>query len=357
MAPVPNSRLVFRELPSGLPDPSSVFELDATPTIDVNAVELDGGFLVRILSLSLDPYMRNRMRPADTEGDMPALPLGQVVTGFGVAQVVRSEHPSFPAGCHVGGFMPYQEYAIFRDSKEGADESAAMPALGITRLENRYNLPWRYFVGALGMTGQTAYYAFKDVSNPRPGETILISAAAGAVGLLAVQYALSLGLRVIATCGSDDKVAILRGLGVKHVLNRHTDDIAAELKRLGPIDIFLDLVGGPLLEAAIYNAAMNARFLICGSITTYNAPMSEAFGVRNLWLVNRYRITIRALVVIDWHDMYLAEFYSVVPKKIADGEIKVIEHICDNFEHAGQAFVNMLTGKSIGKSVIVLRDE
>ncbi|KAI0029803.1 NAD(P)-binding protein [Vararia minispora EC-137] len=356
MSPISNLRLLFSEIPEGLPNPGTVFQVDKS-TIDVDDIELEGGFVVKVLSLSLDPYMRNRMRREGTEGDMPELHLGRPVTGFGVAVVLRSENASFPAGTHVSGFMPYQEYALFGDAAEGSVESATMPTLGLTALYNEYNLPWRYYPGALGMTGQTAYYAFKDVMDPKPGETILISAAAGAVGLLAVQYAMSLGLRVIASCGSQEKVDLLQSLGVQHVINRRTDDIDVELKKLGRIDIYLDHVGGEMLEAVLYNAAMNARFIICGSITCYNSSFSEAPGVRNLWLVNRYRVTIRALVVIDWHETYLAEFYDVVPRKIVLGEIKCIESIYQGLERCGEALVDMLIGKTIGKTVVVLAEE
>ncbi|KIP02444.1 hypothetical protein PHLGIDRAFT_122457 [Phlebiopsis gigantea 11061_1 CR5-6] len=354
MSPVTNARLLFREIPSELPDPVSTFKYDTSENIDIDGFPLHGGFLVRALAFSLDPYMRNRMRPEDTEGDMPAFLLNKVITGFGVGVVIRSESPDFLVGAHVGGFMSYQEYCFFGDA---AASALAMPALGLTVLENPYNLPWRYFVGNLGMTGQTAYYALKDVSEPQKGETIFISAAAGAVGLMLVQLAVSQGLRVIASCGSDAKAGLLRELGAAHVINRKTDDIFVELKKAGPIDIFIDHVGGITLEAAIENAAMHARFVICGAVSTYNGPMSDAYGVKNLWLVNRYRITIRPLVVIDWHEKYLSEFYKTVPEEIAAGRLKCYESVYRGLQSAGQGFKDMLTGASTGKTVIVISEE
>ncbi|KAI0083057.1 hypothetical protein BDY19DRAFT_981056 [Irpex rosettiformis] len=354
MAPVTNPRLLFTQIPTGLPNAEAVFTYDNLATIDLEA-DLHGGLLVKILCLSLDPYMRNRMRSADTEGDMPAFPLGEVVTGFGVGVILRSESAEFPAGQHVGGFMPYQHFAIFGNAKSSAVD---MPALGLTVLENPHGLPWRLFVGNLGMTGQTAYYALKDVSEAKPGETIFISAAAGAVGLLLVQLACAKGMKVIASCGSNDKADLLRSLGAAHVINRRTDDINAELRKVGPIDIYIDHVGGQALEAAIENAAMNARIVICGAISTYNGVSRDnAYGVRNLWLVNRYRITIRALVVIDWHGRYLEEFWRVMPSEIATGNIKCFEHVCYGLGEAGRGFVDMMEGRSVGKAVIVLSEE
>ena len=194
-----------------------------------------------------------------------------------------------------------------------------MPALNLSVLENTHNLPWRLFVGNLGMTGQTAYYALKDVSDAKPVSlslrhgclsqsnqlltrarqysspqlparwackrtyvvmirTILISNTL--IISLLVQLAHAKGMKVIASCGSDNKAELLRSLGATHVLNRKKDDINEALRKYGPIDIYIDNVGGQALEAAIENAAMNARIVICGAISTYNGPIDDAYGVR-----------------------------------------------------------------------------
>ncbi|KAH8110288.1 hypothetical protein DFH11DRAFT_1547594 [Phellopilus nigrolimitatus] len=364
--PIPNPRLVFSAVPNGLPVPGETTTYDTSQTIDLDTVDLNGGFLVRLLAVSLDPYMRNRMRPADVEGDMVAFDLGGTVTGFGVGEVLRSESATVKAGEHVYGFMPYQHYVVFpnMDSSVGG-----LQALMLSVVTNEHKLPWRYFVGALGMTGQTAYYGLKDISNPKPGETIYISAASGAVGTILIQLAKSLGLKVIASAGSDAKVALAQSLGADHAFNWRTADTRAELKAHGPLDIFFDNVGGATLEAAIENAAQRARFVICGAVSVYNDDISNAYGVRNLWLVNRYRIKLgtdpdlllydrmEGFIVIDWHEKYLSEFYATMPGKLARGEIRYVEHVYHGLDAASQGLVDVLTGKTVGKAVVVIADD
>ncbi|KAI5118892.1 hypothetical protein M0805_002808 [Coniferiporia weirii] len=351
---IPNPRLVFSSVPTGLPVPGETITYDTSLSIDLENASLNGGFLVRLLSASLDPYMRNRMRPYDIPGDMEAFQLGGTITGFGIGEVLRSESPIAKVGEHVYGFMPYRHYTVFQSTDSSV---SGLQALGLSVVTNEHKLPWRYFVGALGMTGQTAYYGLKDITNPKPGETIYISAAGGAVGSILVQLAKSIGLKVIASVGSDAKVELALRLGADHAFNWRTVDIGAELKAHGPIDIYFDNVGGPALEAAIENAAQRARFAICGAVSTYNDDMSNAYGVRNLWLVNRYRIKMEGYIVVDWHEKYLAEFYATMPGKLARKEIEYVEHIIDGLEAASQGFVDMLIGKTKGKAVIVIADE
>ncbi|EGO00257.1 hypothetical protein SERLA73DRAFT_160203 [Serpula lacrymans var. lacrymans S7.3] len=333
-----NPRIIFNEIPVGLPDTNTLV-VDNSQSMDLESVPVQGGVLVKTLALSLDPYMRNRMRPVDVPGDMPALPLGETVTGFGVGVVLRSETPLIKVGDHVYGFMPYQQYIVVPSI--GAN-SLAMQGLGLQVLENKYNVPWRYYVGILGMSGQTAYYGLKDITNPKPGETLFVSAASGAVGHFVVQLAKAQGLKVIASCGSDEKVKLVQGLGADHVFNYKTANTMEELKRHGPIDVYFDNVGGATLEAAIENAAQKARFVLCGM---------------NLWLLSRYRVKMEGLIMTDWVDKYLDEFLEVVPRDLASGKLKYLEHVYHGMDKVGQAFVDLFTGGNVGKSVIVLEEE
>ncbi|KAH7927489.1 NAD(P)-binding protein [Leucogyrophana mollusca] len=334
---ISNPRIVFNEIPNGLPNATTLV-VDGAQTIDLDEVPLQGGILVKVLALSLDPYMRNRMRPADVPGDMPAFPLGDVVTGFGVGVVLRSETSLVNVDEHVYGFIAYQRYIVIPSINGNALD---MEGLGLQIIHNKYNLPWRYYVGILGMSGQTAYYGLKDISRPKAGETLFVSAASGAVGHLVVQFAKALGLKVIASCGSDQKVSLVKSLGADHVFNYKTVDTAAELKQHGPVDIYFDNVGGPTLEAAIENAAQKARFVLCGM---------------NLWLLNRYRVKMEGLIMTDWIDKYLEEFHEVVPRNLASGKLKYLEHAYYGMDRVGEAFVDLLTGMNVGKSVLVLED-
>lgn len=352
MSFVPNPRLVFNRIPNGLPIPGTIV-YDEIPRISPDTVDLCGGILLKTLALSLDPYMRNRMRPRDVPGDMPPFSLGESITGFGVAVILRSENPGFQAGQHVYGFMPFQRFSVIPGT---SSEPEGMPALGLQVIDNELNLPWRYFVGAAGMTGQTAYYGLKDISDPKPGETLYVSAAAGAVGQMVVQLATQRGLKVIASAGRDDKVAMVKELGAHHAFNYKTCSVVDELKAHGPIDIYFDNVGGSTLEAAIENAAMHARFVICGMVSQYNHDMQEAYGIRNLWLVNRHRIKIQGLVVIDWHPKYSEEFYEVVCRGLSTGELKYKEHIYHGLQAGTESLYDLMTGVNLGKAVIVLED-
>lgn len=349
-----NPRIIFNEIPHGLPNPKTSLIVDNTLSIDLDNVPLQGGILVKALAFSLDPYMRNRMRPVDIQGDIDAFPLGETINGFSVAVVLRSETPLIQAGQHVYGFMHYQRYSVIPSIDAAV---LGMKGLSLQVLDNKYNLPWRYYVGILGMSGQTAFYGLKDISNPKPGETLYISAACGAVGHLVVQLAKAQGLKVIASCGSDQKVSLVKSLGADHVFNYKTADTAAELNAHGPIDIYFDLVGGPTLEAAIDNLACNARIIICGMISQYNSGADEAYGVRNLWLLNRYRARMQGLVVIDWADKYLDEFHDTVPQDLAAGKLKYLEHVYHGMDKVGEALVDLLVGNNVGKSVLVLEDD
>ncbi|KAG0703252.1 hypothetical protein DFH29DRAFT_982015 [Suillus ampliporus] len=313
-----NPRIVFKEMPQGLPNPRTT---------------------LIALAFSLDPYMRNRMRPVEIQGDIDAFPSEKrkpIITGFSVAVILRSEMPLIQAGQHVYGFMRYERYSVIPSLD---DNALGMKGPNLQILDNKYNLSWRYYVGILGMSGQTAYYGLKDISNPKPGETLYVSAACGAVAHMVVQLAKARGLKVIASCGSDQKVSLVKSLGADHVFNYKTANTAAELRAHGPIDIYFDNVGGPTLEAAIDNTARNARIIIC-----------------NLWLLNRYRVKMEGLVVIDWEDKYLDEFHDIVPRDLAAGKLKYLEHVYHSMDKVGEALVDLLVGNNVGKSVLVPED-
>ncbi|EIN09198.1 NAD(P)-binding protein [Punctularia strigosozonata HHB-11173 SS5] len=330
MTQLHNPRLVFNAIPRGLPDPKHVFRC-IDEHLCLESASLEGGVLVEAIALSVDPYMRNRMREPDTPGDMPAFRIGEIITGFGVARVLRSDATEFQVGMHVYGFMPFQRYAIF---PSGDSQSHGMPALSLKILQNPYNLPWSYFTGA--------------------GEVIYIPAAAGAVGHMLVQMAKLKSLKVIASCGSDEKVAFVKSLGADHVFNWRTTDLQTELEKEGPIDIYFDGVGGRTLEIAIDNAAQRARFIICGMISQYNTSTEESYGIKNLWLLNRKRIRMEGYIVVDWDQKYSEEFYGTVPQQLASGKLQYKEHIYHGLESAGEAIVDQLTGKNLGKSVLIL---
>ncbi|KAH8822869.1 hypothetical protein DL96DRAFT_1619606 [Flagelloscypha sp. PMI_526] len=322
---VRNIRAIFNKVPSGPLDHHEVFKYDET-SLDIESVPLDGGFLVKVLAVSIDPYMRNRMRPAG-------------ISGFAVARVLRSEYSEMPEGAVVYGFMAYQEYVIFASPTSSA---LGMTGLNLRILENKYNLPWHYFVGVLGMSGQTAYFAFNYITEPKSGTKLNFLSS------LAVQYAKMLGMKVISSCGTDEKVKLVKSLGADHVFNYKTQNT-------GPINVYLDCIGGATLEAVLNNVAMNARVALCGMVSQYENTSNEGnYGVRNLWLMNKNRVRMAGYIVTDWLAKYDEEFFREVPRKLAAGEVTYLSHIHHGLDSVGSSMEEMLRGGNIGKSVVIL---
>ena len=218
----------------------------------------DGELLVRTIWLSLDPYMRLRM--GTDLRYYPPLPLGDVIVGGAVSRVVESRHPGFAPGDIVDDYTGWQDYAIAK----GASARKVNPALG----------PLSTAVGVLGMPGLTAYLGLVKVGRPAPGDTVVISAAAGAVGAVAGQVAKIAGCRVVGIAGGEQKLRYLtQELGFDRGIDRHTDDLPGALAEACPdgIDVYFENVGGPIGDAIYPLLAHGARVVICGGISHYNA--------------------------------------------------------------------------------------
>ncbi|TFY64903.1 hypothetical protein EVJ58_g2313 [Rhodofomes roseus] len=234
--------------------PGKATAYDDSQTIDLETVPLNGGFLVKTLVLSIDPYMRGRMREPHVKSYTPPFILGQPITNLAVGRVLRSEHSAVKAGDHVYGYFPFQEYVVFPSPAHLGDVFRV--------LENKEGLPWSVYVGVGGMPGATAHHAWHEFANAKPGETAFVTAAAGPVGATVVQLAKTAGLKVIASAGSEEKVAFVKSLGADVVFNYKTEDTKAILEREGGIDIYWDNVGGQTLEAALDAAHKFARFIV-----------------------------------------------------------------------------------------------
>ncbi|KAF9806657.1 hypothetical protein IEO21_08612 [Rhodonia placenta] len=206
----------------------------------------------------------------------------------------------------------------------------ANDASAFTVLENKENLPWSTYVGVCGMPGQTAHHAWREFAHPQKGDVAFVTTGAGPVGATVIQLAKKDGLKVIASAGSDEKVEFMKSLGADVVFNYKTEKTADVLH-------YWDNVGGETLEAAIDAAAPRARFIECGMISAYNGQ--APYHVKNLVLI------------------HLAEFYRDVPAAVARGEIKYLEDRKLGLEHAGEAIVDVQTGRNKGKSVIVVAQE
>ncbi|KAG6824301.1 hypothetical protein H0H92_007289 [Tricholoma furcatifolium] len=352
MAPVRNSRVIFNSIPEGFPEPGKTTVYEDKKTIDLEHVALHGGFIVKTLVLSIDPYMRGRMRPADIQsyvvsrpfsedlsmGNLspiflqPAFTIGEPLVGHGVGVVVRSENSKVKKGDHVYGMLTHEEYSIHSD----------LDSEGLIILTNTHNLPWSAYVGVAGMPGKTAWMAWKEFSHAKKGETAFVTAGGEQQARLVIQLAKLDGLKVIASAGSEEKVKFMKSLGADVVFNYKTTETADVLKKEGPIDIFWDNVGGETLEAALDAAAVNARFIV---------------GVLYRILYNIMRIIERSIsmngfIIFRMEQKFNDAFYATIPDKVAKGELKYTEEVTDGLQKVGDVLLAVQKGENKAKAVV-----
>jgi NADPH-dependent curcumin reductase CurA len=321
--------------PDGLPDASN-FEL-VTRNLPEPA---PGQLLVRTTWMSVDPYMRGRMR--DRPSYIAPFQLGAALEGAAVGLVERSADSRFKPGDMVSHFSGWRDYAIVDAATVSKIDVAAAPEPA--------------WLGPLGVPGFTAYVGLGRIGELKPGETVFVSAAAGAVGSMAVQIAKQKGARVIGSAGSDDKVARIRELGADAAINYRTaGDLGAALAKAAPegVDLYFDNVGGQHLDAALANANNSARFVICGMIAGYNdEPPVE---MRNLAEIVIKRISLRGFIVLDHNDL-LPEFTAEMTRWIAEGGIKWHDTVLEGLDSAPKAFLGLFSGENVGKMLVRIGD-
>jgi NADPH:quinone reductase len=297
-----------------------------------------GKLITRPLYLSVDPYMRGRMN--DAKSYIAPFALGEPIESAGIARVVAVNSGSkFHVGDLVSGMMPWQELAL-------VDEKAVRAASA--------ELPLGAQLGALGMPGLTAYVGLFDIGQAKPGETVFVSAAAGAVGSVVGQLAKIHGCYVVGSAGSDDKVRYLKEeLGFDAAFNYKTvDNQRSALREACPkgIDVYFDNVGGATLEAALFVCNVHARIPICGMISGYETASPEP-GPSNLAILIQKRIRMEGFLVSD-HSARMGKFASDAARWLAEGKLKVQETVVDGFENAPAAFIGLLRGDNVGKMLV-----
>ena len=297
-----------------------------------------GQALVRVLSLSLDPYMRGRMSAAKSYAAPVAI--GGVMTGGAVGEVVRSEAAGLAPGDLVEGMFGWQEYALC--------------TRGTARVLPASPYPPSYALGVLGMPGATAYFGLLEVGRPRPGDTVAVSAASGAVGAAVGQIAKIGGCRVVGTVGSDEKAAYITGeLGFDAAINYRTaNDLGAALDEACPdgVDVYFDNVGGPLTDAVMNRLAFKARVVVCGCIHHYNLtePYMGPSHLRSI-LVNRARV--EGFLVFDWLSRY-GEAFARLTAWLDEGRMTYREHVIEGLENAPEGLGMLFEGRNFGKLVV-----
>jgi len=332
--PEQNRQITLAARPQGYPKESD-FRLVVTPVPE----PAEGECLVQGLYLSVDPYMRGRMREAASYA--PPVPIGGVMAGGVVGRVIETRHEKFKKGDLVVGDLGWQEYAVAPgDQLHKADPHAA---------------PVPTALGVLGMPGLTAYFGFLDICDPQPGETVVVSGAAGAVGSTVGQIAKIKGCRAAGVAGSDEKIRwITEDLGFDAGFNYKTvNDYAGRLKQLCPdgIDCYFDNVGGPVTDAVFELLNEKARVAVCGQISQYNQEKFDPGPP--LWRYIIKRLKVQGFLVFDYADRY-QEGLNQLTSWVQSGRLKYRHNIAEGIENAPKAFIGMLKGENIGKQLVKL---
>ncbi|RTL72770.1 MAG: NADP-dependent oxidoreductase [Hyphomicrobiales bacterium] len=322
-------RVVLVRRPPGEPTEED-FRVEEAPVPECGPKEV----LVRNIYLSLDPYMRGRMR--DVASYAPPVGIGEVMTGGTVGEVVASNHPGFKVGDFVEERLGWQQYGISQ-------------GLGLRKIDPKL-APISTANGVLGMPGMTAYFGLLEVGKPRPGETVVVSAASGAVGQIVGQIAKISGCRVVGIAGGAKKCAFVKDdLGFDACVDYKGADFKQALQQACPdgVDVYFDNVGGSVSDAVFMNLNFFARVSLCGSISQYNADKPE-MGPRLLGLFVGRRVNMRGFIVSDFIQHWPAAMKQM-GAWVRSGRIKYKKDIVQGIENAPRAFIGLLRGENFGK--------
>lgn len=327
-----NRQFLLAARPSGMVKESD-FEYKESP----KPVAGPGEIVVQATHISLDPSMRGQM---ENRADYVApLEIGDVMRAGGVGRVVESNHPDYAVGDMVGGTLGMQDYAVFDGTvplRRYSDNTSPEQALGV-----------------LGGTGMTAYFGLLDIGEPKAGDVVLISGAAGATGSIAGQIARIKGCTVIGIAGSDAKCDWLTNeLGFNFAINYKTQNVADALDKLAPngIDIYFDNVGGELLDIALDRIATNARVVICGGISRYNAT-GELAGPKNYFNLVFRRARMEGFIVLDYAKKF-PEAAEVMRGWINSGELKQGTTVVNGFSKLPETLIALFAGVNTGKLMV-----
>ncbi|MEK4027626.1 NADP-dependent oxidoreductase [Pseudobacillus sp. FSL P4-0506] len=329
-----NREILFLKRPDGEPTTEHL-SVQETSVPELS----EGEALVRLLYVSVDPYMRGRMN--EGKSYVEPFQLNQPIEGGAIAEVIESQSDQLQEGDIVTGSLPWREYTtIPAESVRKID-----PALG----------PITTSLHILGMTGLTAYFGLMDIGRPQEGETVVVSGAAGAVGSTVVQIATIVGARVVGIAGSDEKVQLLRQLGADAVINYQTEDVNTALMEACPdgVDVYFDNVGGDISDAVYPLLNKFARIIQCGAISSYNKR--EDHGPRIQHYLIKSSALIKGFTVGDYRERY-PEGFQHLSKWLQEGKLTYEETITEGFENIPQAFFGLFTGENIGKQLVKVNE-
>jgi NADPH-dependent curcumin reductase len=297
----------------------------------------DGQVLVKNHYLSLDPYMRGRMN--DQRSYAAKVELGEVMTGETAGEVIESRNPRFQRGDAIAGRVGWQRYAL----SDGSD---------LRKIDAKL-VPMSAHLGVVGMPGVTAWIGLNDIGQPKPGETVVVSAASGAVGSVVGQLAKMKDCRVVGVAGGPEKCDyVVKELGFDACIDHRAGKLSEALAAATPkgIDVYFENVGGALLDAVLLRCNPFARIPLCGMVSQYNAT-TDRYGVQNLMMAVAMRIKLQGFIVSDNMARW-PEALKELAQGVRDGRIKYRESVTQGLENAPRAFIGMLKGENFGKQLV-----
>jgi NADPH-dependent curcumin reductase CurA len=326
-----NQRVVLASRPVG-PVSEANFRVDEAPVPKPG----DGEVLVRNLWLSLDPYMRGRISAAKSYAK--GVDIGEVMVGQTVGEVLESRHPSLKIGDMVLTQLGWQLYGTTREATK-VDKTRA---------------PLSYHLGLVGMPGITAYFGLKEIGQPKAGETVLVSAAAGAVGSVVGQLAKLWGCRAVGIAGGREKCDYVKTeLGFDACIDYKAGNLREDVKAACPkgVDVYFDNVGGEIFDVALTRMNLSGRIVVCGTISDYNS--TEPYRVKNMRAVLVNRLKLQGMIVFDWKERY-GEALKALGGYFAEGKLKCRESVVQGLENAPRGLIDLLNGKNFGKQLVKL---
>ena len=328
-----NKRVVLASYPEGWVTESN-FRVETAPLPKPG----EGEVLVKNLWLSLDPYMRGRM--SQQKSYVKGVEIGEVMSGETAGEVLESKHPKFKPGDKVTAPSGWQLYWC------GKGEL-------LTRVDaSRVRLS--YFLGCLGMPGRTAYFGMKGICQPKPGETVVVSAASGAVGSVVGQLAKAWGCRAVGIAGGKAKCDyVVKELGFDACVDYKAGNLLDQLRAACPkgVDALFENVGGEILDTVLRLMNPRGRITICGLISDYNAK--EPYGVKMFRSILVNRLTVRGMIVFDWVERY-PEANQALLQLVTSGKLKYRESVVEGLEKAPQGLIGLLKGENFGKQLVRL---
>ena len=325
-------QIVLASRPKGTPTLAN-FKFESIVLPDLQ----EGEILLQGLFYSVDPYMRGRMNEAKSYS--PPFQLNQAIQGSVIAKVLDSKFEDFKQGDIVSGFLPWQEQMI-SDGK------------GLQKIDADI-APLSYHLGILGMTGLTAYFGLMDIGKPKANETVVVSGAAGAVGIVVGQIAKLQGCHVVGIAGSDEKIKLLKDVGFDDVINYKTvTDIKKSVAGVSPngVDVYFDNVGGEISDAVIANINFHARIVLCGQISLYNSTEIPV-GPRLQPMLLTRSVLMQGFIIGNYQSRF-PEGIKQLTKWVKENKLTFKETIVHGFDQLPTAFIGLFDGKNIGKMIV-----